>query len=135
MSLVFDKSYLGQGWDVPFRFSANGGVSMVRYEDKVKLNIITVLATEPGTRFFEPTFGCGLRQYMFAPDDVITQTALKNEIMTALGIWVPIITVTDVQIDIDSKKDNFVPLLVSYVVNATNEEGNLVYPFYKPSEG
>jgi len=131
--IVLDKRYLGEGWDFPFRFTSSGSVSGVSHEDKIKLNIISVLSTDPGTRYMEPDFGCPLRKYMFEPEDMLTFQAIKNTIIKSLTAWVPTITIRDVLINFTDKQENFVPVVVKYVINYSNSEDNLVFPFYKPS--
>jgi len=129
---IADKSYLGQGWNFPFQFSTSGGVSQVAYEDKIKLNIIVLLSTEPGTRMFEPDYGCALRKFIYEPDDFITYEAMKREIVSALSRWVSVIQIEDISINFSEKKDNFVPLKITYSISGVNTVFNLVYPFYRP---
>lgn len=132
MADLTQKEYLGKGFELPFRFAASGGVAQASYEQKVKLNIFTVLSTEPGTRLFESDFGCPLRAYMFEPDDFITFTGIKSAITDALTRWVPVVEIVSIDVSTDKRENNFVPIVLKYQISGVNSEFNLVYPFYHP---
>jgi len=134
MAITVNKGYLGRGWDFPFSFSTSGGVSTAEYEKKIKLNMLTVLTTEAGTRFMAPNFGSTINSQIFEPEDYLTYTAIRNAIVTALNIFVSLIDIVDVTVDFNHKQDNYVPITVKYKLKYSNDLQNLVYPFYRPEQ-
>lgn len=132
MVVDLSKEYLGKGFDFPFAFTKGGSTAGATYEEKVKLNMVVILSTQTGSRFMEPDVGSNLKDYIFEPDDFITYSGIKNAIITALSNYVPVVEVLDVLIDVNKKKDNYVPIIVKFKFRYNNEVSNLVYPFYKP---
>ena len=66
--------------------------------DKVAQSIWIVLDTAPGERVMRPTFGCGLRRYLMAPNTAATRALIKHDVQIALANFEPRITVTDLQV-------------------------------------
>jgi phage baseplate assembly protein W len=121
--------WLGTGFRFPLFPDREGKLGYVSGMNVVRQSIETILDTEPGERIMRPSFGCGLRRYLMAPNTLTTRTAMEEDITTALTAWEPRIELTKVSVVPD---DN--PVLVwieiSYVRLADLREDNLVYPFY-----
>jgi uncharacterized protein len=95
----------------------------------VRQSVETILDTEPGERIMLPTFGCGLRQYLMAPNTVATRTAMAQEIADALRRWEPRIRVTGVDVS-PGDDPSLVWVDISYLRLLDLRPDNLVYPFY-----
>ena len=95
----------------------------------VRQSVATILDTEPGERVMQPTFGCGLRRYLMQPNSLTTRTAMTDDITTALQLWEPRITVTNVAVT-PGEDPSLVWIEISYVRKADRRPDNLVYPFY-----
>lgn len=95
----------------------------------VRQSIETILDTEPGERVMLPTFGCGLRQFLMAPNTVATRTTMAQEISDALVTWEPRIRVTGVTVS-PGDDPSLVWVDVSYLRLLDLRPDNLVYPFY-----
>jgi phage baseplate assembly protein W len=95
----------------------------------VRQSVATILDTEPGERVMQPTFGCGLRRYLMQPNSLTTRTAMTEDITTALQLWEPRITVTNVAVT-PGEDPSLVWIEISYVRKADRRPDNLVYPFY-----
>jgi phage baseplate assembly protein W len=122
--------FLGQGWSFPMRISSRGGISLSRHDQDIEEAIRIILSTAKGERHMRPEFGCGIHDLVFAPNNATTAGLADYHVKQALGQWEPRIEVTDVQIDVDSVEGNLLLINIRYVIRATNEERNLVYPFY-----
>jgi phage baseplate assembly protein W len=57
------------------------------YPDHVKQLMKQVLLTAPGERVNRPTFGCGLRQMIFAPLRDVTESLTRITVLQALDRW------------------------------------------------
>lgn len=127
---------LGRGWAYPFRFSSVGrvrkivGISQAESLDKVKMAIRQILGTKIGTRVIDRDFGSDLRGLVYEPIDDVTATALRLTITEALQTWERRITLLNVQVSIDRAAEGVIDAEVSFRINATQQVGNLVYPFY-----
>ncbi|MFI6151709.1 GPW/gp25 family protein [Kitasatospora sp. NPDC051170] len=129
---------LGTGVRLPFRpqpagggpgGGSGGGLAWAGGMALVRQSIETILDTEPGERVMRPDFGCGLRQYLMAPNTAATRSALREEIAGALARWEPRIRVTEVSVT-PGEEPTMVWIDIAYVRLVDLRPDNLVYPFY-----
>jgi uncharacterized protein len=121
--------HLGVGFRFPFRPNDDGRFDRVSGPAIVRQAIETLLDTEPGERLGLPTFGCGLRRFLMAPNTVATRTAMAHEIDQSLSVWEPRIVTTNVTVT-PGEEPSLVWIEIVYVHRADRSEANLVYPFY-----
>ena len=126
---TINREYLGVGWKFPIRINAQGGFSLSRYEQDVQEAIWIILSTARGERQMVPDFGCGIHDYVFAPNNAATQGGITHAVRQALTEWEPRIDVLDVNVD-GSTEPNMLLIRVDYRIRANNSLYNLVYPFY-----
>jgi uncharacterized protein len=76
-----------------------------------------LLLTVPGERVNRPDFGCGLRQYVFAPNGPQLDAALQMVVRTALQRWLgDVLTVQGLDV---VSEDAALSVIIDYVVLAT----------------
>ncbi|MCA9422625.1 MAG: GPW/gp25 family protein [Nitrospira sp.] len=122
---------LGKGWKFPISLDkGQGGVAWSRYEEKIKESIYIILATAKGERVMRPDFGCGIHDFVFAVMNSATITLMKSTVQDALIQWEPRVTVKAVEVLTDQLGEGIVNIRVDYQVIATNNQFNMVYPFY-----
>ena len=124
-----NREYLGVGWTFPIRINSQGGFSLSRYEQDVLEALWIILSTARGERQMVPDFGCGIHDYVFAPNNSVTQGNITHAVRQALTQWEPRIDVLDVNVD-GSIEPNMLLIRVDYRIRANNSLYNLVYPFY-----
>lgn len=79
---------------IPFAVAAGGGISTVTDTAEIdKLNLITLVGTNPGERCMRPTYGVGTREMLFESADGITAQILDNEIRDAAETYAPEISI------------------------------------------
>jgi len=122
------KSHLGVGWDFPVK-PVNGRLRFARYEDDIEQAIQIILLTEQPERVMLPEFGAGLRTFVFEPNSPATRARLAETVRKALLDWEPRIDLERVEVT-RGQEENVVLIHVDYVVRATNNFYNRVYPFY-----
>lgn len=120
---------IGQGWKFPVRVNASGRLAYSSGPDRIRDAIWIVLNTSPGERVMRPTFGAGVRDFVFAPNSTVMRTRLSSAISTALVRWEPRIEI--VNIDVSALDEpNLVNISIDYTIRTTNELFNLVFPLY-----
>lgn len=125
------RDFLGRGWSFPVGVDpATGRVVSASSEEDIRQAIRLILGTGRGERMMRPEFGCSLRSFVFDHMDYTTQTQMEREAQEALIRWEPRITDVQVRVERDPGDDGCVLLHISYVVRATNNPYNLVYPYY-----
>ena len=124
------KAFLGTGLSFPMRIDPQTGEMMLSsYEDDIKEAIRIILFTKKGEREAEPEFGCGIYDYMFESMNYTAQHRMRKEIIDALVRWEP--RIEDISVEMsEAGLDGFVKISISYVVRATNNPFNLVFPYY-----
>ncbi len=123
-------AFLGQGWRFPVRVNARGGLDWSSGEAAIQEAIWIILATPRRSRIMSPAFGCGIHDYVFAPNNPATRAAMVDEVRSALIRWEPRIDVLRVTAAAPPDTNDTLLLAVDYRIRANNAAGNIVYPFY-----
>lgn len=129
MMATSHKPYLGVGWAFPPKLT-RGGLQFARYEDDVEQAIQVILLTSRGDRVMLPEFGAGLRDFVFEPNSDATRARMEESVRKALVDWEPRIDIERVEVTPSDDGPSVVLIHVDYVVRATNNFYNRVYPFY-----
>jgi phage baseplate assembly protein W len=124
------REFLGTGWKFPMRISARGGIALSSAEQDIEEAIFIILGTAKGERVMEPDFGCGIHNYVFAPNDAGTRGSIAYEVQKALTVYEPRIEASIPRVESFPDAPNRLLIHVDYRVRSNNQKRNLVYPFY-----
>lgn len=129
------NSFLGKGLAFPVRPEpATGRLREQTEEEDIREAIRIILGTRKGERVMRPEFGCGIHEYVFGTMDYDTFCRIEEAVKEALILWEPRITGISVRAQAAPGTEGMVLINVGYLVRSTNNQYNLVYPFYM-SEG
>jgi uncharacterized protein len=130
------RDFLGRGWRFPVAVNRTGGIATSAQEENIRESIFIILGTAPGERIKRLDFGCDIHELVFAPNNPATAALAIHYCEEALRKWEPRIHKISVDAAAAHGEPNRLDIRISYVVRATNQPGNLVYPFYlrKPDE-
>ncbi len=124
------NSLLGTGWGFPPTFStATKTVGMISDEEDIRSSLAILLSTRVGERVMQPKYGCDLHDRVFEPLDVGLRADIKDLVETAILYFEPRILVREVLLE-DRPQEGLLLITVDYVVKATNNRSNFVYPYY-----
>lgn len=105
--------------DYPFRFDGRGLTARAGPEDHVRDLIEQVLFTSPGERVNRPTFGSGVMQLLFAPNNDALAAATQLTVQGALQQWLgDRILVESVSVE---NEDATLRVHVQYVIRQTQQ--------------
>jgi uncharacterized protein len=105
--------------DYPYRFDGRGRTAQTGADDHIRDLIEQVLFTSPGERVNRPTFGSGVLQLVFAPNDDVLATATQVTVQGALQQWLgELILVEDVDVE---SEDATLRVQVRYIVRRTQQ--------------
>ena len=95
-----------------------GGVFYSTYttNDQVQANIKNLVLTNPGERFYHPTFGIGIQGLLF---ENITPSIIKKvheAIFTQVSAWLPYVTIKAVDINTDRIDNNELRVKLDYII-------------------
>ncbi len=130
-----NRDILGTGWKFPVRINGRGGFSLSGGEQDVAEAIWIILTTRRGERIMRPEFGCGLNDYVFAPNNAATRGAIAYQVQQGLTQWEPRIDLMDVRVEADPDRPNLLHISIDYRIRANNALHNLVYPFFLQEGG
>ncbi|MGL4632809.1 MAG: GPW/gp25 family protein [Leadbetterella sp.] len=148
MKTTKDNSFLGTGWSFPPTFKCStGGVEMLSGIEDVYSSLQIIISTEVGERVMQPTFGCGLRQFMFEPmgsptpkiqtldgkmgkgESTSLEAIIENVVKEALIYHEPRIIVHTVAV-YTKPTEGFIEISVDFTVVTVNTRYNYVFPYY-----
>lgn len=88
------------GIDFPFRDSLKGdylGMTEIP-EREIRANLIHLLLTKRGTRYYLPDFGTRLYEYIFDQNDLVTFNLIEDEIRTSVKKYIPNLELNSIQV-------------------------------------
>lgn len=125
-----EPDFLGTGWQFPVRTDRYGSIELSSAEADIRDAIEIIIGTAKGERVMRPDFGCGIHEFTFATIDATTKERIASTVREALIAWEPRIDVQAVDVSTEELDDGRLLIGVDYRVRSTNNEFNLVYPFY-----
>jgi phage baseplate assembly protein W len=124
------KEFLGIGWKFPVQVDNAGRITMSEFEQDIRESIRIILSTSKGERVMRPDFGCGIHDYVFGAMSTTTIGLIESSVRDALIRWEPRIDLLSVRVSTAEAEAGRLLVGIDYRVRATNNEFNLVYPFY-----
>ena len=88
------------GINFPFRNSSQGDyLELTEFESQeIKADLILLLLTRKGSRYFLPTFGTRLYEFIFEPFDGLTFDAIQSDIRDAVATFMPNLLLNNITI-------------------------------------
>jgi len=124
------EAFLGKGWAFPVSLAADSEILPASEEEKIAQSIRIILGTAPGERLMRPDFGCGIHNYVFAPNNVRTTGLIRFSVEDSLNRWEPRIDLESVDVQADPNDAATILISITYRVKSTDSRYNMVYPFY-----
>lgn len=88
------------GLNFPFRDSRKGDyLQLTEFEaQEIKADLIHLLLTRKGTRYYLPDFGTRLYEFLFEPFDGLTFSAIESDIRDAVAMFMPNLLLNNITI-------------------------------------
>jgi len=125
------RDFLGAGWAFPPRVDSRRRVALAHEERDIDEAIRIILRTAKGERPMRPEFGSSIHTLVFKPNNTTTATTLEEYCKEALARWEPRIDNVQANVVTDPNNEGVMLVNIRYRVRATNNERNLVFPFYR----
>ena len=105
------------GVALPLTLDDGNGFTMLKsLKRTIKQNFKMLILTNPGERVMEPNFGVGMRRFLFENYHDNITTEIETKIKKQVGIYMPIITITNIQFDASGIDSNKLGVLITYQV-------------------
>jgi len=88
------------GIDYPFKDSSKGDyLNMTEIPEKeIRANLIHLLLTRKGSRYYLPDFGTRLYEYIFDQNDMVSYTHIEEEIREGVKKYIPNLDINSISI-------------------------------------
>ncbi len=88
------------GIDFPFRESQKGDyLSMTEIPEKeVRANLVHLLLTRKGSRYYLPDFGTRIYEYIFEQNDLVTFNLIEEEIREGVKKYIPNLDINSIDV-------------------------------------
>lgn len=123
-------SFIGRGFSWPMGVDHTGSIAMAGGVADIDRSLRIILSTAPGERVMRPQFGCRIWDLMFEPVTESLMGIMSEAVLDAVAQWEPRIEIQDIAVRADDDDSSLVRILLSYRVKTTNDQRNLVHPFY-----
>ena len=106
------------GFNLPMN---EGGVFTPNYQTKqaIKNNLINYFLTNPGERPGNPTFGAGLRSFIFTQIDNTDLSYIKDDIQEKILTFFPNVIIQEITV-LPTNESNTIKINITYSVKDTN---------------
>lgn len=106
-------------------------------KDAFSSDLLLLLLTQKGERYYEPDYGTNLLKYIFEPNDNIVATDIEQEIKRTVSLYIPALTINKVSFNWNfddngepiSDNQLNVNILFTYSEDAFSEQGSLELNF------
>jgi phage baseplate assembly protein W len=88
-------------------------------KEQVKFNLINLLLTVPGEKILNPTFGVGLRSYLFEPN--INEDILRDIIQQQINNNIPYVTINDIKFQKDPSENTLFITIDYSLINSETD--------------
>ncbi len=125
------RSFLGRGWKFPVGVDpATGRIAMSEHEQDIREAIRIILATALGERVMRPDFGCGIHELVFSTISRATTGLFESRVREAIMKWEARVELVQFDISTRDAANGKLEIQMTCRVRDTNNEFNLVFPFY-----
>jgi len=87
-------------------------------KDAIRTNLIDFFLTEPGERYLNPTFGGGLRSFIFEQISSNTLETLQEDVQSKINVYFPNVRVSNLEV-LQDPDYNTINVVLKYTVQDT----------------
>ena len=92
------KKSAESAYNAPIEDAGSVFVSTYSTEEQAVSNVINLLSTTKGERYFQPNFGTELRTLLFEQNVPDLQTSIETTLTRDMEFWLPYITINGIEI-------------------------------------
>ena len=109
----------------------NNGVFTTNYntQEAIKNNLINYFLTNPGELPLNPSFGAGLRKFLFEQITDLNNATVKSFVQDKLDNVFPMIQIASLDILSNTQDNNTIIISLKFFVPNTNIQGTLSFQF------
>lgn len=103
----------------PFKDSPKGFFLDLTSDDQraVKSDLLYLLLSRKGQRYYNPDFGTDLMKFIFEPNDTLTLNDVKEEISNSVNKYIPNLTITNLSVTPSDDSDYAAVVRLDYTIS------------------
>lgn len=78
-------------------------------KEALSSDLLLLLLTQKGERYYEPDYGTDLLKFIFEPNDNLTASDVEQEIKRTVSLYIPALTINSISFNL-KKDDNGQPI-------------------------
>lgn len=125
-----NEAYLGQGMASPVQV-VDGRSALVSGREHIRECLRRLLSEPQGERFFQPDYGCRIKDLLFKPNTEVLKGLLRSVITDAVKQWEKRVRLKRVDFEFPKDEPNRINCVLQYEILPRNEVDSLVFPFYR----
>jgi phage baseplate assembly protein W len=104
--------------DFPFQDSKEGFFLQLNNVDNkaIRADLMHLILTKKGERFYNPEFGTNLLKYIFEPNDFLTLSDIKLDIQTTVKKYIPNLNVDNITVEPDDNNEYHAIIRLDYTI-------------------
>jgi len=102
------------------RDSADGFTMIKDFRTLIKQNLKMLLLTNPGERVMEPSFGVGVRSYLFSAFNQATFNTIEAKILEQVSIYLPVAAIKEINFVTKDIDLNTLHISIEYSIPSLN---------------
>ena len=116
----------------PFRETQQGGVFMTNKttQESIQTNLISLLTTKRRNRVMNNSLYSPLWDYIFEPWDDISESRLKNDLISKISEFIPSVEIVDIQFNFDDVENLLEVKLIYKIIDlgGVSDSVSVVFP-------
>jgi len=102
---------------LPLQLNSGTGFNMITNIKKLfQQNLKMLILTNPGERVMDPSFGVGLKRYLFENFGLDTQAQIETKIREQTNIYIPAIRIEDIFFGNTDPDNNYLGIQIRYSI-------------------
>ena len=102
------------------RSSIDGFVMNKTITQLVKQNLKMLILTIPGERVMYPTYGIGLKTFLFEQEGEATLMKIDDAIRAGIARWMPVVSIVDLLYDSSNIENHSIGIRLLYQIPTVN---------------
>ena len=94
-------------------------------------DLLLLLLTQKGERYYEPEYGTNLLKFIFEPNDTLTGNEIEKDIKKTVSLYIPALTINSVSFSKSDDNEHQINVIIrfTYSEDAFSESGEVELNF------
>jgi hypothetical protein len=102
---------------LPLRRDEKNGFALTQSMlEVIRQNFKNLILTNPGERMMIPSFGAGIRTFLFEMNNATSYGNMRSAIEAQVAQYMPFISIDEITFDSDESNPNFLNMVISYTI-------------------